>query len=361
MGGYHPTFMPEESLEFCDSVVIGEAEPLWQKVIVDLENNELKKIYKSSENFEVENVFFDESIFEGKKYASVIPVQFSRGCKFNCEFCSISSFYNKKIKFRCIKNVVEEIKRKNSKYFFITDDNIFTNKIKLKEFLKELIPLKIKWGCQISIDISNDEGLLDLMAKSGCISILIGFESLNQINLKQMNKDTNIKNFDYNSKIKKIKERGIMIYGTFVFGYDGDTVESFEETLNFAIENKFFLANFNPLIPMPGTQIYNRLNLEKRLIYDKWWLDDNFKYGETVFLPKGMTPKQLEEGCFDLRTRFNSYSSIFKRIWDFRSNAKNIHNFFVYFGANLISRREIFNKQGKKLGGENIENNSNKT
>lgn len=350
MGGFHPTFLPKEALKFCDSVVLGEAESVWKKIIQDFNNNNLKNIYIGDNNYNIENIFFDESIFKGKKYAPIMPIQFSRGCKYNCEFCSINSFSKNTVKYRCVKKVIDEIHRKKPKYLFIIDDNIYSNKDKMKQLLKSLIPLKVKWGCQISIDITKDENLLDLMAESGCITTFIGFESLNENNIKQMNKNMNIDNFNYEYKINKIRKRGIMIYGSFVMGYDDDKFESFEKTVNFTIKNKFFLANFNPLTPMPGTQLYTRLKNENRLIYKNWWIDNNFKYGKSVFYPKNMTPQQLEDGCYYARKKFNSYFSIFKRSLDFKSNLANINNFFIYFGINMISRKEIHKKQGKKLG-----------
>lgn len=214
------------------------------------------------------------------------------------------------------------------------------------KLFKMLIPLKIKWGCQISIDIAKNEKLLKLMKKSGCISVLIGFESLNPKNLKLMGKSANLIN-DYQEAIKKIKEYGIMIYGTFIFGYDYDTADSFKLSLEFALKNKFFLANFNPLMPMPGTRLYQRLLKEDRLIYDKWWIDEDFSYGDAMFYPKNMTVRELEDSCFNNRREFNKYSNIAARALDFKSNLRNL---FVYFGGNIVSRKEIYKKQGSKLG-----------
>ena len=135
------------------------------------------------------------------------------------------------------------------------------------------------------------------MKESGCMALIIGFETLNGENLKQMGKGVNLKS-DYETAIKKIHSHGIMIYGTFIFGYDGDTKESFDRTLEFTIKNKLSMANFNPLMVMPGTMLYDRMEKENRLIYKKWWIDESYKYGDTMFLPKNMTPQELKEGCY---------------------------------------------------------------
>ena len=165
-----------------------------------------------------------------------------------------------------------------------------------------------------------------------------------------MGKKWNLKSGDYSTAVQEIRKRGIMIYGSFLFGYDHDTVESFDRTVDFATDNKFYLANFNPLTPLPGARLYDRLQKEGRLLYDRWWLDPTYRYGEAMFKPKGMTAEQLTEGCYRARSKFNSYSSIIKRAFEPKSNAKNLRNFMVYWVTNLVSRNEIHSKQTQMLG-----------
>ena len=142
-----------------------------------------------------------------------------------------------------------------------------------------------------------------------------------------------------------------MIYATFVLGYDYDTRESIDETFKFAMNNNFAAANFNPLIPMPGTKLYSRLEENKKLIYKKWWLEPGYKYGDTAFYPESMTPDELKEGCRLARYEFNTYKNIFKRL--FRNKVYyNPIRAMVFLLLNIISRKEIHRKQGKVLGGE---------
>lgn len=346
MGGYHVTFEPEEALNYCDTVFVGEAEKSWPQFITDFEAGSAKKIYRSSERSIITDIKFDDSIFKGKRYSPIIPVQFGRGCIYSCEYCSIAAFYGRGESFRCEKSVADEIERKGANYLFVTDDNFFQNREKAVKFCNTIKYLGCRWGCQISIDIAGDDILLKLMAESGCISVLIGFESLNRENLLKMKKSANI-SVNYSEAVKKINSFGIMVYGTFIFGYDSDSCDSFKYSLDFAVESRLFMANFNPLMVMPGTELYKRMKSDGRLLYEKWWLDDSYRYGDTMFMPKKMSPDELKEGCFDTRKKFNSISSIVARYFEKDSNMKNP---FIYFGANLINRAEIYKKQGVKLG-----------
>ena len=347
MGGCHPTIMPEEAKEYCDSIVIGEPEKIWGEIIDDFKKGKLKKTYKDTKPVDITNLIYDKSIFKGKKYLPVLPIQFSRGCNKDCDFCCVKSILGSGIRYRSIDCIIDEIKSCKEKYFFFVDDNLFTNKNKLIELLEKLIPLKIKWSCQMSIDIGRQEDLLLLMEKSGCISVFIGFESLSIKNLNLMNKYTNINYSDYQNIIKRIKRHNILVYGAFILGYDYDSKNVFEEVTNFTINHKFFLANFNLLMPFPKTRLYDRLKEEKRLIYDKWWLDNDYRYGNSFFIPKLMTAKELSNGCYKSRLKFNSIFNEIYRAFDLKSNTNHLKIFLM---SNYVSKKEILKKQGIKLG-----------
>jgi len=188
------------------------------------------------------------------------------------------------------------------------------------------------------------------MAQSGCMAVFIGFESLVEENLKQMRKSWNRAHGTYEELVQVFHNHGIMVFGSFVFGYDHDTVDSFKMILDFALRSRLFLAHFNPLAPFPGTPVYDRLQREGRLIHDPWWLHPDFRYGQSWFHPTRMTAEQLAKGCYWARTQFNKYSSIFRRALNFRANCRNLYNASIYLTANLINRREIYRKQGLPLG-----------
>jgi radical SAM superfamily enzyme YgiQ (UPF0313 family) len=188
------------------------------------------------------------------------------------------------------------------------------------------------------------------MARSGCISALVGFESLDPGSLKELKKGWNVKWQSYDDAIAIFQDAGIMIYGTFVFGCDHDKVGDFDAAVDFAIRNKFILANFNPLTPTPGANFFDRMQKEGRLLHEKWWLDPNFKYGDATMQPLNMTADELKQGCFAARTKFNTMNSILRRMIDRRTNIRSPFRAGVYLLANLVSRREIYRKQQRELG-----------
>jgi len=349
-GGFHPTLCTDECLQHCDSVFVGDVENSWSLVLDDLQKGKLQQIYASSKNTEGNTIQYDRRIFKNKNYGPVEMVQWSRGCPHDCDFCSIKAFYRGEQFCRPIADVIEEIKSLKKKIVFFVDDNLYFNKKKFKELVRQLIPLKIKWVCQISINIAYDEELLELMVQSGCIMVLIGIETFSKDNLKLMNKEWSISRMDTQKAIDIINSFGLNIYGTFVFGYDYDTRKNFEMALEFATKNRFFIANFNPLYPMPGTPLYERLKNENRLLHNEWWLDEDFYYGKTMFRPKHMTPEQLEQYCFETKKQFNSWKSIFSRSVNPLVKQRSTLSSFLYFYANIVNRRSILTKQGRKLG-----------
>jgi radical SAM superfamily enzyme YgiQ (UPF0313 family) len=352
MGGYHPTFLPDECAPFAAAVVLGDAEGVWPGIVADARRGRLRPVYRQGDfPLLAGSPPADRSIFAGKRYAPVTLVQYGRGCRFNCDFCSIHAFYGTNLRQRPVREVCEEIERAGRRIVFFVDDNLFVDVPKAKELFTALRPLGISWFCQSSIDIARDRELVKLMARSGCSSALFGFESLRTENLRQMRKGWNLKWQDYETSIGVIRDAGIMIYGTFVHGYDHDTVQSFDDTVDFAIRHKFYLANFNPLTPTPRAPLYDRLAREGRLIYDRWWLDPRFRYGDATFHPRGMTAADLTAGCWRARRVFNTATSTFRRFLDPAGALRTPRNALQFLLSNSISRREIRSKQGTPLGG----------
>ena len=350
MGGYHPTFVPDEALHYADAIVVGDAEQVWPQVVRDARAGRLQRIYRQPADTPLQGLQPDRYIFRGKRYAPAALVQYGRGCRFACEFCSIHAFYGLNLWQRPIREVVAEIEAIESKHIFLVDDNIFVNVSQARALFQALIPLNIRWSCQVSIDVAQNHELMKLMEQSGCTIAVVGFESLNERNLAQMKKRWNLKYGDYATSVRKFQDHGIMIYGSFVFGYDQDTTDSFDISLDFALRSNFYQGNFNPLTPMPGAKLYDRLRAEGRLIYDRWWLDPDYRYGQAAFHPRNMTADELSQGCFRARRQFNEYRSIFKRALDFRTNCRDPYRLGFHVASNMISRREIARKQGRPLG-----------
>jgi radical SAM superfamily enzyme YgiQ (UPF0313 family) len=351
VGGYHPSFLPDEALLYADAVVIGDAEAIWRNLLDDCRRGRLRPIYRAEQSPALDGVAIDRRLFHGKRYPPVAAVQYGRGCRYACDFCSIHAFYGSAVRHRPAAEVVAEIETIGRRNVLLVDDNLFIDRPRARELFLALKPLGVTWGCQVTVDVADDPELLDLMASSGCIAALIGFESLDPQNLRQMNKGWALRHRTYQSAIQRFHDRGIMIYGSFIFGYDHDTRDSIGRTIDFALESKLFLVNFSPLTPTPGSRLYSRLRAEGRLLYDRWWLDPRYRYGATTYRPRHLTPDELTDLTIRARTAFYGYGSIAKRALNFQSNTRTFRHLGLFLSANLVSRREISSKLGRPLGG----------
>lgn len=351
MGGYHVTLCPEEAEEYCDSVIIGNAETVWGEMLRDAKNGALKRRYAGGVG--EYDVRPDKSIFNGKKYLPVSLVETGRGCCHSCEFCSISKFYCSKYYCRDHSLVAEDIRNSKHKYTFLVDDNLVADRQNAISLFEEITPLKIKWAGQGTLSMARDEGLLKTMKKSGCEIILIGFESLNPENLKQMNKSFNLAVGERDELVKRIHDAGIGIYATFVFGYDNDDERTVSDALEFAKKHNFYTAAFNHLLPFPNTALYNRLKDDNRLIYDKWWLADGYNYGELAFNPKLVSAEKLSKLCRDARKEFSTAKTVMSRGFSSLGRTSPLL-WWLFWAMNLRLGEEIDQKMNVPIG-ENLD------
>jgi radical SAM superfamily enzyme YgiQ (UPF0313 family) len=351
MGGYHPTLLPEEASQFADAVAVGDAESIWANIVADARAGRLQRFYQSPPDLvALEGVIPKRSVCATKHYAPLRIVQFGRGCRFACDFCSIHAFYGRSMPRRCLDEVLSELDELRGQYVFFADDNLFNDKEQAAALFKMLKPYHIHWGCQISLDIVQSPDLLDMMAQSGCVGMVIGFETLSEASLIQMKKKWNTQQGGYPASLARIYEHGIMAFGSFMFGYDYDTPDVFDRTLEFAMRSKLALAQFNTVTPFPGTPLYHRLKKENRLLFDRWWLHDDYCYGDTIFQPKNMSAEELRDQTVRLRHEFNTYSAIARRMFAPKMNAHSLYNLIAFLAINLVSKKEISNKLGMPLG-----------
>ncbi len=354
MGGFHATLCPQEVQRFCESIVIGEAEQVFAELIDDYRFGVPRAIYRSKNLIENLLVSPQRDIFRGKRYLPIQLVEFSRGCKFVCDFCAIQSAYQATHRCRPIDRVIEEVRRvkKPGQMIFFIDDNLTSNIDAAKELMRALIPLKIRWVSQCDISAAYDEEALSLMKRSGCQGVLVGFESLERSNLKTMNKGFNLMRGGPAEAIKNFQKHALRLYGTFVFGYDHDTEDSFSDIIEFAVSQGLFIAAFNHITPFPGTPLYQRLKDENRLCHEAWWLDENYHYGDVPFYPTNMSPESLSRLCIAARKEFYSCKNIIRRA----RKPVNHHDLWMlanYLAINLMHQFDVSGRDGLPLGDEN--------
>jgi radical SAM superfamily enzyme YgiQ (UPF0313 family) len=334
LGGIHPTVLPQEAIQHADAVVIGEAEGCWGDVIEDSRRGELKKFYHVP-NPDLSNYPHPKrDIHFAKSPLNAIGLMTTRGCPYDCDFCSVATIYGKKVRHRDISLVVDDIEKTGSKFFFILDDNITGHPEYSKKLFEALIPLNISWAGQSSISLAKDKEMLELCRKSGCIALFFGLESVSPLSLMGMKKT--MKSIEENEEaIKIIHDSGIAFHPSLVLGFDTDTKAVFDDTLQFLERNKVPSMHLSILTPYPGTRIYQRFKDEGRLIIEDWGYYD---HNTVVFQPKNMTQDELTEGFYHVKKEFYSMSSILKHVPSLLSvspvNIKRVLFFILFNFAN---------------------------
>jgi radical SAM superfamily enzyme YgiQ (UPF0313 family) len=353
LGGMHVTLLPGEAARHADSIFTGDAESLWGQVIEDARRDQLEARYQAPPGPPQPGVLTRRDIFAGKGYLPLTLLQFSRGCRFACEFCAVSAYFNKTQYCRRVDEVVQEIEAQERKNLFFVDDNLLSDHETARALFRALIPLRVNWVSQGSLDMTEDRELMDLMVRSGCLGNVVGFESITPENLQAMHKSPNLAGgFDgYRRQIEILRDYGLQTWAAFTIGYDFDTPAAIQRTLDFALENRFAFAAFNVLMPYPGTPLYARLRREGRLLYDgAWWLHPDYRFNYAAFRPSLMSPDELTEAGFHCRADFNSWPSIFRRALDLKTNLRTLYRFAIYATYSRLFRQETFKKHGMKFG-----------
>jgi radical SAM superfamily enzyme YgiQ (UPF0313 family) len=353
LGGIHVTLLPDEAAQHADAIYIGDAEFLWGQVIEDMRVGKLQPVYRARGGSPQPGLLTRREIFEGKKYLPLSLVQYSRGCRFACEFCAVSAYFDQQHHCRAVDEVVCEIQKQPRRHIFFVDDNLLANRQTAKALFRALIPLKIHWVSQASIDMTSDPELMELMVASGCLGNVIGFESIEPENLAAMGKTPNLSGgcYHYAEQIEILRHHGLQTWAAFTIGHDHDTPESILALLDFALKNRFTFAAFNVLMPYPGTPLYQRLEAEGRLLYDgRWWLHPDYRFNYAAFRPAKMSPDELTQIGFHCRKEFNSAKNIIRRGLEPYTNLRSLYRFAIYAIYSRLFRQESFKKHGMRLG-----------
>lgn len=334
LGGIHPTMMKDEAKTHADSVVMGEAEETWPLVLSDFKRGNLQPFYESANFCSLDKLAVPKrNLLNRKGYFFTNTVQTTRGCPFDCVFCSVTSFYGRTYRVRPVENVISEIGQMEKGFLFFVDDNIVGKPSYAKELFGALIPLKIKWFSQASLSVVKDRELLNLAQRSGCKGLFIGFESLSQENLRAMGKSTN-RVSEYKDAIRMLHDHGIGIQGSFIFGMDHDDSSVFSDVIRFIEKTHLEAVLFSVLTPFPGTRIYETLQRENRIIDRDW---EKYDMNHVVFRPKKMTPEELQEGFNWAYRRLYGHRSILTRLFPFNRNS-------LFYGVQNYGFRQAWKK-----------------
>ena len=291
LGGYHPTFMPDEAGAHADAVCIGEAEPNVPRMVEDFVSGRLQPFYRQG-LADLDSLRpLNRALLPRGPYLWADAVQATRGCRQCCTFCSVASFFGSQFRARPVEHVIDELRTLGSRILFM-DDNLTTRTDYAKELFARMVPLHKRWYSQCSIHIAEDDELLRLAARSGCGGLFIGLESLSQDNLRAWKK-TFSRAHDYRRAIRKLHDAGIAVYAGIVFGYDWDTTRAFRETLEFLLDANVDALQATILTPFPGTPLFETMEREGRIV-DRDWSHYDFRH--VVFDPQRMSRDDLQAG-----------------------------------------------------------------
>ena len=310
IGGVHASLMPDEALNHADAIVTGMAFETWPQLLLDFKNGALKRYYDQSPQMNFSNLPSPRKDLLPKfSYISKNTIQATFGCPYKCDFCAVISTQKKYLR-RPVEDVIKEISEMNGNFVTFIDPSPMEDKKYIKRLLREMIPLKKMWGGLATVKIGDDEELMDLCAESGCKGLLIGFESVEQDALVEINKGFNVVE-KYRNLCTRLHERGIAINGTFIFGMDSDTKDTFRRTVDFVQENAIELPRYAIYTPFPGTGAFRKLESQNRILTRNWSLYD---VQHVVYQPKNLTPDELFEGSIWAWENTYKYKNIKERI-----------------------------------------------
>jgi radical SAM superfamily enzyme YgiQ (UPF0313 family) len=312
LGGMHVTACPEEAGREADAIVIGEAEDTWPGLVRDFAAGALRKVYRSSNSSDLAGLPVPRrDLLRKEDYITINTIQATRGCPFGCEFCSITALFGARTRCRPVEEVIEEIRALEGDIFVLNDDNVAQETDYFKDLFRGLIPLRKTWVGNASWNISEDGEMLDLMERSGCAGVFVGFESVvAQARLSKLARSEN-RAAVYKETVRKLHARGICVMGAFIFGFDNDDETVFPRTFEFAAESRIDTAQINILVPYPGTPLHARLESEGRLVERDW---NRYMTDRACFEPKNMSREELVERFVWIRRKFHSYPRIVQRV-----------------------------------------------
>jgi len=296
-GGMHPTNLPNQTLEYFDTVFIGECENTWDTFVEDFKNGSPRRIYENTNAVDMKKTVMPRyDLLKINKYKT-IPVQISRGCPHNCAFCASTKVYGPKYRHKSVEQVMNELdfisKLKQYPNIYFTDDNMLVQKDFSISLLTALKNKRINWMSHTDISVVDHPEILDLLHPSGCRKLVVGFESIVSESLESMEKWKHARMDQYAEAIQKIQEKGVGVWGTFIVGLDHDQKDVFQKVVDFTLNNNLYGAMISVPTPFPGSALFDQLEKEGRILTKHW---GNYTLWNVVIKPKQMTVKELEDG-----------------------------------------------------------------
>ncbi len=364
MGGMHPTALPQEAKQHADSIVIGEADNIWEQILDDCENGTLKDFYQDGSFPDLQRLVIPKwsnlnlGIYAKRIGAKLptMPIFTTRGCPLGCTFCSVTKFFGKSIRVKPVSHVVKEIESTGATEYFFVDDSITCNPAYSRELFRALTGRDVNWVSQVSTTVMKNPDLIDLAAKAGCSGLLIGAESLNPSSLKTVNKGFN-KVEQYEEMIARMHKNGIKPYLSFIFGFDEDTLDQFRYTVEFCKKNKAGIAFFWILTPLPGTELFAEMEAAGRMEYDNWSM---FDLTNVVFQPKHFSKQQLYDSYWKHYQELLSVENSFRAIChDVKISNRPAYAFLSGIFIHSYFRKKVYSCDHPISGGIGIITQSN--
>lgn len=329
LGGIHPTVLPQEAGAHADAVVVGEAEPVLGRLLQDALEGRLAPVYTSPEPSGdiLEIPPARREILGKRRYLTRQVLQTTRGCPYDCPFCTVTPYFGRRFRHRPTADVLAEVATLPRKLMIFLDDDVLAQRAHAMELLRGLAPLGKRWASQATLKCAEDADLLKMVVDSGCLGLFVGVESVPHSSNSPMAKTRGIA--DVGEALKRLLDAGIIVEGSFVFGFDHDDEGVFERTVRFVEEIGLSNATFHLLTPYPGTALARQFEAEGRLLHKDW---SRYDHNTVVFRPRGMTPEALYRGWLEARKAVHSWGSIFSRV------GRNPHNRFTNFAYNVLRR-----------------------
>jgi len=334
LGGIHPSALPEEALEHADAVVVGEAEGQWEQLLADFEAGEMKPVYRREGWGDLESVPSPRyDLVDPRRYFLPNAAQTTRGCPFDCDYCSVTTFFGRTYRTRRIEDVRADVEKMPPGPIVFVDDNIMGKPSYSKKLFAALRELGRMWGSQASVTMLKTPELIAEAARSGCKILFVGLETLSQTNLAAVGKGFNVVGM-YRELVRRLHDHGISIIASFMFGLDDDDPDVFDRTLEFVLANKIDSCMFSILTPLPGTRLFDRLHREGRILDTDW---RHYDGAHVTFRPANMTPEQLLEGYHRAYAQLYSMGSILRRAMGRMGFTRS------YWLLNIIWRKYVTN------------------